>query len=192
MSRRWWVGVAALACVVAGCGGGDGGDPGGESTPSVTVSESPTAPSTTGAAGAAAPTLPPEAEGEDGAAAEAFVQHFWRMVNFAERTGETDELVGLATESCDACRGGAEGIQDIHGSGGTITGGDVTVESADVVRLSGSRSAFAVTADLSFAPQVIRVPGSPPERFDGGPGTYRFIVERHDGRWLVARWDAMS
>ena len=50
-------------------------------------SASATSPTTTASAtpdAAVEPTLPPEAQGKDEAAAEAFVRYYWELVNYAQ------------------------------------------------------------------------------------------------------------
>ena len=58
-------------------------------------SASATSPTTTASAtpdAAVEPTLPPEAQGKDEAAAEAFVRYFWDLVNYAQETGDVKTL----------------------------------------------------------------------------------------------------
>jgi len=180
--------VVAAAVLVAG-GSACSEDP----DPRVAPSDPPSsAVSTTPASGPVEPTLPPEAEGDDAAAAEAFIEYFWAMVKYAETTGETADLSALALESCDACRGGSDSIREVHDSGGEFTGGGVTVISVKAVRISGDRVAFGLTAELDFESQVVRIPGESPKRYEGGRGTYQFILHHEDGAWRVARWDAMT
>ena len=191
MGRRWWVGVAALACVVAGCGGGEG-DPGGSSTPSVTVSESPTAPSTTGAAGAVAPTLPPEAAGEDAAAAEAFVRFYWEMADYAQATGDVSGLRRLAAEKCLQCAAALEFVEDVYARGGEIRGGASTLSGLRTVPLSRENgSAFQAQMKLRTQRQTVDLPGSRDDTTHSpGEVSMQMVVERDADQWVIAFWDA--
>lgn len=185
--RRVFLVLAAAALVMGGSACSDDADP--EAAPP----DPPTpAVSTTPASGPVAPTLPPEAEGDDAAAAEAFVEYFWEVVNYAEQSGDTTGLVPLAMSSCDACRGGANSIREVHDAGGSFVGGKVSVLSSKAVRLGSRGVAFGVSVELVFQPQDVRVPGEPRKRYEGGEGEYQFILQQVDGSWRVARWDSMS
>ncbi|WP_424991755.1 DUF6318 family protein [Nocardioides ochotonae] len=147
---------------------------------------------TTPASGPVAPTLPPEAEGDDAAAAEAFVRFYWEMVNFAQRTGDVAPLDELGSEACTACAGGAAGIRETYERGGTIEGGRATVLSARGTEISSSLGrAFVVMARVETSRQRVVVPGAEDIRRRGGVVRFQFVVQRRDGRWAVARWDAL-
>ncbi len=123
------VGVAALLLTfgVAGCEDADPSDPI-ESTgePIPPHSSSPTEPTTTNT-GPVEPTLPAEAEPETKAGAEAFVEYYWEVVNFARHTGDVDLLKAVSNPTCAGCRGAIKSIVRVYDRGGRIIGGRFAV-----------------------------------------------------------------
>ncbi|WP_127479002.1 DUF6318 family protein [Nocardioides pantholopis] len=183
---RLLLAAACAALALTGCSEDDPApkiDPGDSSSAAATPTPTSTAP--------VEPTLPAEAEGTDAAAAEAFVEFYWEMVNYAQATGDVDGLRELALESCAACKGGADGISQIHSADGLIDGGVVTVQALNARRFeSGPATGFIVIARTDVSPQVIRVPGKKAERYAGGPGEVQMIVQSTDDGWRIGRWDA--
>jgi hypothetical protein len=118
--------------VLAGCGGDDPEPKIPEVAPSTssTPSGSPVAQATE------EPTLPPEAQGNDEAAAEAFVRYYWDLVQYAESTGDVKALDGLSLPSCGGCAGGEAFVRSMYGDGGYSRGGAYTVENFKIDTLS--------------------------------------------------------
>ncbi|MEI5673056.1 MULTISPECIES: DUF6318 family protein [unclassified Nocardioides] len=191
MGRLLPAALAVGLVLLAGCSGDDDPEPKISPTDSSSVASTPT-PSPT-PSGPVEPTLPAEAEGEDAAAAEAFVRFYWEMVNYAEATGEVEGLAALALQTCVACEGGSADIKRIYEAGGSVSGGEIKVRGTKSAPFeSGPSRGFAVTVDVTIAPQVVKVPGEKVQRYSGGPNQFRFIVQRDSGVWLVGRWDPTS
>lgn len=188
--RRLLVPLVGLLVLLGGCSDGD-------PEPKIAPTESSSAASSTSPSpspsGPVEPSLPAEAEGEDAAAAEAFVRFYWEMVNYAESSGQIQGLSDLGLESCTACAGGAADIARIYGAGGSVSGGVVIVTKTKASPFtSGPARGFAVVVDVDISPQVIREPGKKPKRYSGGPNTFQFIVQREEAAWRIGRWDPVS
>lgn len=186
--RRLLLPALLATLVLAGCSGDD--DP----EPKIAPSDSSSAASTTAPppspTGPVEPTLPPEAAGDDAAAAEAFARHFWATVNYAQVSGDTSTLAALGDVDCAACAGGIEEVERVHLAGGSMTGGTIDVRSvASQAISSGPSTGFAVTLEVDVSPQTVTVPGEKAKRYTGGPGTFQMIIERQDAGWIVERWD---
>lgn len=142
------------------------------------------------------PTPPPAMEGDDEAAAEAFVEYYFAMVDYVRSTGSTERLRRLALNSCAACEGVAKTIDQTRANGGEIKGGDFSVLSAQLAPL-GSVGAetrpFQGVVKLAFTEQIIT--GSGNDRVNGNypSGQHRLeVVAIHDqGTWSMASWQVL-
>lgn len=184
--------IVTLALVLlAGCSGE------GEPEPRIAPSDSSSAASSTAPppspTGPVEPTLPAEAQGEDAAAAEAFVRFYWETVNYAQATGDVEGLRAIGAESCDGCRGGLEGIVETYEAGGRIEGGEMRVRSAKATQISSPvATAYSVKVSARAAPQtIIESPGGEPIAKEGGRFKFQFIVQNDETSWSVYRWDVM-
>ena len=102
------------------------------------------------------PTLPPEAQGEDAAAAEAFVRHYWEMTDYAQSTGDVAGLRRLATDGCTACQAVADSIRDVYRDGGSLEGGGTSLSTFRTVKLRlGSQAGYQVRARVRNAEQTL-------------------------------------
>lgn len=123
-----------LSVLVTGCEEDDPpNSPPSSSSPSVPASSTPSDPTTTVTTGPVEPTLPAAAEAETKAGAEAFVEYYWEVVNYAQSTGDTDLLRSLSIAACAGCNGGAEAIERIYRRGGRIDGGLTRVINTELV-----------------------------------------------------------
>lgn len=178
--------------VVAGCSD-DSPDPQIAPTPTDTSSAASTATPDPTPTGPVEPTLPPEAEGTDAAAAEAFVEFYWEMVNYAQATGDVIGLRGLGSEACEACAGGLESIVETYDRGGSISGGVVTVANADAREITSRVGrAYVVEIAVETTDQVVEIPGDKGKRNQGGSLRMQFVVQSIDGTWLAGRWEVLE
>ncbi|HTW16333.1 MAG TPA: DUF6318 family protein [Nocardioides sp.] len=178
------VGMVVGSVLLAGCRSDADPEPKVSPTESSSVTPTPTP------TGPVEPTLPAEAEGDDAAAAEAFVRFYWDLVNYAQATGDVGALREVASETCEACLAGLKGIEEVHSAGGSIEGGDVSVSSARAEQVTSREGrAFTVQVSTEVSPQQISEPNEEPRRFAGGPVQFQFIVRNQDGIWSVMRLD---
>ncbi|WP_090860343.1 DUF6318 family protein [Nocardioides lianchengensis] len=188
MGRLLPAALAVGLVLLAGCSGDDDPEPKISPTDSSSVASTPT-PSPT-PSGPVEPTMPAEAEGEDAAAAEAFVRHFWAMVNYAQTTGDVQALEGLALGSCQTCASGAKWIADVYQRGGLIEGGKYDVGPVRVTPLgAGGQRLFEVVADVTTTPQRVSGADELNGSFPAGNSRVRLVLLNADGGLKVSRWD---
>jgi hypothetical protein len=185
------VGVAALllAVVVSGC---EEDEPSTSPTPSSSPSEpessSPSEPTTTDT-GPVEPTLPAEATPETKAGAEAFVEYYWDVVNYATFTGDVAKLKRLDQPSCQGCKGGIRFLEHVYSSGGRMVGGEYRV-----VRLEAAQSPsgdWAITTYTRVGLQRAVDAGELSETFPAGRGKWLMALTWFDGAWSVATLEGL-
>ena len=148
----------------------------------------PSAPSTTAVSEPVEPTMPAAARGTDAAAAEAFVEFYWEMVNYAQATGDVEGMRNLGAKGCRACEGGIDFIRDVFQRDGQVKGGENSV--------SNIRSAFfdkgqriPVWCELSNTRQVGDFPGEgDDEVYKASTVKLQSVLRLEDGRWVVEFW----
>lgn len=124
-TRNRVVSVAALtvaAMLVSGCGGGDD-DPGPQTTssPAARPIESATP---------EPPELPEAAKVLDRPGAEAFVRHYFGLVNYANATGDTTPMDVITNPGCLNCPSVAERARSLNADGSRLEGGEIVVQAA--------------------------------------------------------------
>lgn len=146
-------------------------------------SEAPGSPSTTATSGPAEPQLPEAAKGTDAAAAEAFVKHYWSMVNYAQATGDVDGLRALGLR-CVTCDRGIDSIVEVYEAGGSIRGGVGTVLDPTGVLVGRTGKRVVVDFTLQNTKQVVDYPGDQrDEVYPSGSLDYRLLVQRSPSEW---------
>jgi hypothetical protein len=180
--------------LVAGCSD-DSPDPRIAPTPSDTTSAASTSspdpdPTPTGPV---EPTLPPEAEGTDAAAAEAFVKFYWEMSEYAQATGDVSGLNELASASCENCRSGSKYLKTVYADGGSIRGGaiDIVVVRSTPYKVGPVRG-YEVEARVTNTRQVVDWPADrEDEVFPAGEILTRFLVEIEGDRLAIGFWESV-
>jgi len=74
------------------------------------------------------PPLPEAASARDQAGAEAFVQHWFDLLNYGIRTGDMDPLREVSASDCSTCRSVASDVEDIYRGGGRVEGNEFEVD----------------------------------------------------------------
>lgn len=103
-------GAAALLLPFAACSDGESNADPAEPTSSAAPSPSETA--------SAGPTLPPEAQGDDEAAAKAFVEFYFELISEAMVTGDTSAIPQYSTADCQTCKSVPSRIRNVYDKGG--------------------------------------------------------------------------
>jgi hypothetical protein len=181
--------LAALALLVAVACIGCSDDPEPDFAPPESTSPAPADP--TSSTTSAPPDLPADAQKNSARGAEAFVKFFWRMVNYAQTSGETESLSALANPRCKACSAGVQYLDDVFARGGVITGGATRVSDVRSRPFQiGSSSGYAVTAVVRNTKQSVDFPGdSSDESYPADTISTRFFVEWTPEGWSVAVWE---
>lgn len=186
--RRSLIGVVTLAVALlgAGCEEEDPSDP--VASPSGTSDSAPTSPSEpTTDAGPVEPTLPPEAEADTKAGAQAFVKFYWDVVNYARRTGDVSHLRELSVASCAGCNGGIESIEQIYERGGRILGGRFELLSAVPGRTASG--ACNVSARVKVNRSRTVGAGDLNKSVRAGEVDFLFGLAYRNGSWLTTFLD---
>lgn len=168
------------ACLVAGCASTaePGPLPSPSSSPSVSTST------------ATPPTLPPEAEGTSAKAAKAFARHYFDVINYAARTGDTDELRALGTKDCVSCEAIASNIEKIYNAGGHIESEGWSLR--QIRGLQTTRTSSVLSLAVFLEPEAVVAESGSRETHKGRrqPMTMRLTTEADAYR--VARLDLVT
>lgn len=73
------------------------------------------------------PPLPPVATTQDAAGAEAFVRHWFDLLNYGYRSGDTSPLTSASDEVCVECEAFAQRISEFTSTGESIAGTAFTI-----------------------------------------------------------------
>lgn len=126
--------AAPLTLGLVGCGDEDAPKPtvsdSASESPSQSSSESspPTnSPSSASPAALEEPTPPAEMEGDDAAAAEAFIEHYFDLATYAVLSGDSGPSREAAARICRACRGFTDAVDYVYRRGGSVSGGEFSV-----------------------------------------------------------------
>ncbi|WGY04236.1 DUF6318 family protein [Nocardioides sp. QY071] len=96
------------------------------------------------------PELPAAAAEASEAGARAFIGYYWELVNYAQVTGDVKALKAVSGPSCDGCKAGIRGVQDLYSDGGHIEGGNYSVHLDKVNQLKNKDSSqYAFEAKMS-------------------------------------------
>ena len=181
---RWvaglFVGLAAAGVLLSGCGG-DSPEP--KPLPKDSKSSASASPSAT------PPVMPAAAKKKTKAGAEAFVEHYIEVVNYAGESGSTRELQTLSLNTCVKCKALADGIAKVYSDGGRIVGGGWKVDGFK--HYGFDRNHYFLDAIIDSAPQqMIKAKGAPAERFPGAQNRVRaFVLQPAAGGWKVSELD---
>lgn len=184
MNRSILAACAAALLLCTGCG-----DDEPAAGPAPTTSATATESSATPDPGPVEPTLPVAAQRDGKAGAEAFVEHYWATVNYAQETGDTRHLRSLGGPSCSLCTGGADWIDKVTESGGHVDGGRNTVRSTTGAKPPAAGGLWVVDAELST--DSARVRSNDPglrKRYPAARETFRFSLRFDEDQWLITDW----
>ena len=135
------------------------------------------------------PTLPPEAQEATKAGLEAFVAFYWKVVDYAEVTGDVQLLRTLSVDDCKTCAGGIEAIEDVYERGGRITGGTYELVSMRAFESDETPGAWIVAASVRVGRQVVRGAGNLNETYPAGTQDLAILAEYDADRWQIASWE---
>ncbi|WP_244931632.1 DUF6318 family protein [Nocardioides sp. W7] len=190
MRRLSTVTLAMGLVLLAGCTDGDDPEPKVPPTNSSSAVSTPTPTPT----GPVEPTLPPEAEGDDAAAAEAFVRFYWETAHYAQASGDVEGLEALASTSCRNCRSGTDYLRDAFAQGASFKGGETTVTSTVSTEYeAGPVEGFEVRARVRNEKQIVDWPEpKDDEVFPAAVISTRFLVERQESGFAIGFWETLS
>ncbi len=101
------------------------------------------------------PPMPVRAQEDSRQGVTDFVKYYLDVFNYANHSGDTEELGRLSSPSCSACESYIEAIESLYGGGGAIEGGERTFDAAEV-RFLGPDEESLVTADVAISAGTLR------------------------------------
>ena len=184
--------VVAALCVVSvlALGACSGGDP----QPKIAdpTEAAPTSPSTTAVSGPVEPTLPAAAQGTDAAAAEAFVEFYWEMVNYAQATGDVEGLRSISPENCEACQRGVHFLDSVFRRDGRIRGGENSLSSITSGPVGSDGMRRYVRFDLANTRQVVEIPGRSDHVYRAATVHGEAVLAMSSEGWQLEYWGEQS
>lgn len=174
--------LAALLAspVLSGCSGD-----GGASTP--TPSPTPTSTSPTASPTPQPPAMPEAARAHTPEGAEAFVRHFWAVVDYASANLDPDAVQDLVLESCTGCQGGIASLEEIRRNDGRVNGGATTLTDFNIQLGTAADLQIAIVRALAkTSPQEIDYP-EPRQDVTRPAAKIRFemVLHRQTEDWRV-------
>lgn len=172
---------------LSGCGNTDTpaahADPATSAAPPTRVTPSHTGPTP--------PALPAVAAKPTRAGAIAFAKYYWKVVDYAQRTGDTRLLRGLQYKTCKACVGGIRWIDRVRRAGGTIRGGTYALQSARAQQAPGSPKspAYAVVIKATTTAQQVSGAGRLDHQYPPSQPSITMSLQFMGGKWSVTSWD---
>jgi len=136
--------------------------------------------------------MPAEAKGTSEASAKAFVRYYFATINFAARTGDTDQLRELGSPDCTSCEAITENIADIYGDGGNIRSDGWELRSIIAVPLQPRNKPIFDLSVFLNPEQVTSGETGEPEDFEGGKQPMTVYLVRQDSAWHVVQLDKVS
>jgi hypothetical protein len=162
-------GVGLVVALVTGCSA-TGPEPNPSPTPAVESSE----PSATPTPDASpAPVRPPEMDSADEAGAVAAAGYFLELFSYALRSGDLAEWNRVSADGCAFCASVGDDVKAVYGSGGSYTGGALTVDRVELVNFDENLGGYAIGIEYAM--------GTGEELDGSGAGIRDIAAERHYG-----------
>lgn len=190
MLGRAGAAVVGLCCLLSGCSGSDPPP----STPTATTASSTSATATTtpapssSVAPTGAPVLPEAARQQTPEGAEAFVRHWFALLNFGYASMNPAPYLQISAASCRTCAALAQTITEVNERGNRIGGGVITVKQTDASQVLSNGSS---TVTALFGAAELREEASDGTlvkviEADGGDVSYLINLEWTQNSWFVS------
>lgn len=142
------------------------------------------------------PTPPAAMEGDDVAGAKAFVEYYFDLLGYAQATGKTAAVEGVALADCVPCGGSVGTIRDAYDNGGYIHGGEFRVAKVRASELGGGTQGFSTfTATAVVATTSQEISGSSDKKMNGqypaGSQKMQFVLTHGAQGWRMAEWSVL-
>ena len=175
----WACALVAGGLVIGGC---TPDEP--EPRPTTPVETSTSAPETSEPT-VAAPEMPAQANEPSAAGAEAWVQHWFDLLNYAKRTGDTEPLAAVSGQDCQVCRSTIESIDSDYAAGGQVQGGEAAVVSL-LSPPPDARNLVAVGTTFTEAESTVTTSAGATETRSATPETtVDFVLVYEDDAWVL-------
>jgi hypothetical protein len=182
--RRWLAAAGCVVVLLAGtaCGtanpvAGDINDSGDPATPAATT-ESPV-PAQSPTSGSGPPALPAIAKQDSPAGVEAFIAHYFEVLNYGIDSSDWEPLKQLADPDCDACK-----LLPVPAGRGKIDGGHWKPGKVSVF-IDRDPMLAAAKVPMSSAAGTLTAPNASPTPMPAGNWVYQVNLVRKDDSWHV-------
>lgn len=145
--------------------------------------------SETPAQNAPMPDRPPEMSREAGEGAEAAVEYWFELFEYARLSGDTEPLRSMSQESCDKCASDLENIDAIYDVDGWYAEVEYTVDDSELSVRNGRAEGAVRVSSPGF--RSYEADGTEHES-DGMDGSlFQMKMTFADDQWQVADWASM-
>lgn len=138
------------------------------------------------------PTPPAAMKGKNTEGAKAFVEYYFKTMDWAIRTGDTKLLEKQAAPSCGPCAGVVEILNATRENGGRVTGGEHQLRGIELNELEPAKGirTFRGNMILHASAQTIKNSGidGADGRYPAGVKKYSILVARDGNDWHIADW----
>lgn len=137
------------------------------------------------------PTKPDVVSKKSKAGAIAMAKYYWRVVNYAQASGDTGPLVWIAADTCRSCTRGKNWIDKVFNHGGKIIGGAYSTKYLGINAIPGRDGhaiGYSVALKLSSAHERVTGAGrlNAVDRAKSAP--ISMDVQYFNGAWEVMAW----
>lgn len=178
-----------LCCSLAGCGDDE---PKPRFEPRTETTSSTPPPTTqTSEPGPVEPEMPALAKKHTTAGAEAFVEFYWEVAEFAQLTGRTAGLKVLADSRCDTCSETAAIAERLHADNSKVTGGLLQARpaSSSEVTVDGEPAAKVVMTLVNTRQRVDHPGDKQDEIFAADKVDLTFYAVQTPRGWRAFGWE---
>ncbi|MGZ5417591.1 MAG: DUF6318 family protein, partial [Nocardioides sp.] len=132
----------------------------------------------------------PKAEGTSPKAAKAFARHYFDVINYAARSGDTKGLRQLGTRDCVSCEAIASNIEKIYNAGGHIESEGWSLEQVRNLQTTSQQSVLSLGVFLK--PEVVVSRDGQREAHRGRQQPMTMRLHGEAGEFRVNRLDLVS
>jgi Family of unknown function (DUF6318) len=146
-------------------------------SPEPTVRTPSPKPSATTPTASASPTPPTPSESPGEAADQAFVRHYFALVDFARKTGDVEPMLEVSSPECQSCQGVADVIRGIFTAGGQYEGS----YEFRILEINGSNGAMNMVARTG----PFEVTGPDAKSYPVEEKFYEIELKQQGDRWIM-------
>lgn len=178
------VGFGLLTLTLTACNGSADPPPTSPTPTAASTSSTPTPPTP--------PAMPEAAKAHTKAGAKAFVEYFWKVVDFAGATLDVASLEALTADGCHGCEGAVQFVRDMKEGRAQFNGASTQVANFRVANLTLSgQLRMELTFDVTTPDQRVDYPGSDrDEHYPAGTTRARFLLKPVQDGWRVVLWES--
>jgi len=136
--------------------------------------------------------MPASANGSSLEAAQAFVRHYFYILNYAIATGQTGPLNKLGSSRCQSCNAIEGNIERVYKGGGSIDSDGWRLTSVDG-SFAGPDHTFAIDLRVTLTrEEIVRSPGAKPEVHTQAKQDMRATVHWEPSGWVMQELELVT